>query len=99
MTEAEAKTKWCPQTFGIPDVRDHEGNGIMQGGPFNCRGSECMAWRWSKKPMGQEQDHEDIARDLVAMHPDRFSFDQMTSPIGILTDHVGTGYCGLAGRP
>jgi len=34
MTEEEAKTKWCPQTIHTPDTSR------------NCRGSECMAWRW-----------------------------------------------------
>jgi hypothetical protein len=32
-TEAEAKTKWCHQSFNH-DISD------------KCLGSECMAWRW-----------------------------------------------------
>lgn len=50
MTEEEAKTKMCHQTFGIPDVRDEFGNGITQGGPWNCCGSNCMAWQWINTP-------------------------------------------------
>lgn len=46
--ETEAKTRICPQTFAAPDVRDNEGNGICQGGPWKCVGSDCMAWRWAR---------------------------------------------------
>ena len=40
MTEAEAKTKWCPLDRGSYSER-HIG-GTMP----HCIGSDCMAWRW-----------------------------------------------------
>lgn len=46
MTEEEAKTKVCPQTFGIPEIRTADGCGIREGGPWKCIGSACMMWRW-----------------------------------------------------
>lgn len=36
VTEDEAKTKLCPETFGkMMDEQDQK-----------CEGSACMAWRW-----------------------------------------------------
>jgi hypothetical protein len=46
LTEAEARKKICPASFSRPDDRAPDGTGIMQGGPWNCYASECMAWRW-----------------------------------------------------
>lgn len=45
ITEAEAKTKWCPFTFTVPEQRGPDGCGIREGGPWTCSASLCMAWR------------------------------------------------------
>lgn len=46
MTESEAKTKTCPRSIGVQPLYGPDGNGIRDGGPWACLGSECMAWRW-----------------------------------------------------
>lgn len=46
LTEAEAGTKICPLSFGVREIRGHDGCGIREGGPWNCSASKCMAWRW-----------------------------------------------------
>lgn len=43
MTEDEAKTKWCVQSFATPQI-DH----VREAGPWTCAGSACMAWEWSE---------------------------------------------------
>ena len=44
MTEDEAKTKWCPFTFAVPEIRGSDGCGIRESGPWTCSGPRCMAW-------------------------------------------------------
>lgn len=44
--EAEAKNKTCHLSIGVNPVYGADGHGIMQGGPYGCLGSSCMAWRW-----------------------------------------------------
>jgi hypothetical protein len=46
MTEEDAKTKICPESFGLTADRLPDGTGITQGGPTTCYGAVCMAWRW-----------------------------------------------------
>jgi hypothetical protein len=51
----------CPRTIGIgPVYHPTDGQGIMEGGPWNCMGSKCMAWRWVrthiKNPAAPEGD-------------------------------------------
>ena len=45
MTEDEAKTKMCPNSYGIQRFVE---NGIIRKGTVvgNCCASGCMAWRW-----------------------------------------------------
>lgn len=65
MTEAEAKTKWCPlvrQVAVTPGKRESAAIGnrfidesLADGGSFHnpihsrCIGSDCMMWRWRSK--------------------------------------------------
>ena len=58
VTEEEAKTKRCQESFGDHNVTDqgymvaasqsyHMGGSVaIQTSPSMCIGSSCMAWRW-----------------------------------------------------
>lgn len=52
MTEAEAKTKWCPfarvMLFQPQDGQNPAVN--RETGNSNCIGSGCMAWEWTVEP-------------------------------------------------
>ena len=64
MTEAEAKTKWCPfaRTIisdGADDCGPHNRFGIGEPDDsgwdsveFRCIASACMAWRWHAMAQG-----------------------------------------------
>jgi hypothetical protein len=45
ISEADAKTKWCPFTYSVPEQRGPDGCGIREGGPWTCCTTHCMAWR------------------------------------------------------
>lgn len=47
ISEEQAKTKTCPRSIGVqPCYSPFDGQGIRDGGPWSCVGSDCMAWRW-----------------------------------------------------
>ena len=90
MTEEEAKTKSCPQSFA-PEV-DGEPNpqfpGHMKGqryGGFQmrCLGSDCMWWRW----MPQTQATDGSWNVHETEHWKGYRAD------------AKEGFCGLAGTP
>lgn len=86
-TEEEAKTKTCPQTFAVPADRDPAtGIGIAQGGPWNCIGSACMAWRW--------WDAAEHSRAYYIENTRNRAPSELSGPI-----ESRRGYCGLAGSP
>lgn len=59
ISETEAKTKWCPFTFGVPEQRGADGCGLREGGPWTCCTTNCMAWRPAETPeYGRAADHE-----------------------------------------
>ncbi len=55
-TETEAKTKICPLTYSIPEVRGSHGQGFREYGPWNCIASDCMAWRLAHKDAADGQE-------------------------------------------
>lgn len=93
MTEAEAKTKWCPMAVTWPHYKTRPINREAQGFVPNeclCVGSACMMWRWFERP------------EFVW---DRASID-MSDPEKIVSTQEKKkntdppiGYCGLAGKP
>ena len=44
ISEEHAKSKWCPFTFGVPELRGPDGQGFREAGPWTCSASHCMAW-------------------------------------------------------
>lgn len=52
LTEAEAKTKWCPMhRIAVEDGQGVYGN-MPNNGAMTCAGSGCMAWRWKLNDHG-----------------------------------------------
>lgn len=66
MTEREAKTKiTCHLTIGIrPLWHPVSGDPIQEGGPWNCGGSVCSAWRWDRQ---KERDGEGMTHDYCGL--------------------------------
>ena len=94
MTEAEAKTKWCPmvratyfdQAVGLwtgPANAQSMGKvgDLLYGG--KCIGSACMMWRWNTK-------YTPPPYSMMATYP---------QPEGTTEISATEGYCGLAGKP
>jgi len=97
MTEDEAKTKWCPNTMAAPCSYDTDGMGVREYGPYYCRGSACMAWRWS------EEKRTLAFLEAVQAHmkaQERPNFNTATQAVYAETGGKfarSEGYCGLAG--
>jgi len=53
LTEAEARTKWCPFSRVGDDTLT--ANNRPPTAPYDCIASDCMAWRWSYEPDGKSQ--------------------------------------------
>src|SRR4051794_881343 len=107
MTEAEAKTKWCPfarVVASLPDSMSNPRNRVVEVtgkdhviladrlAGANCIGPACMAWRWDTEPS-------------AASTPDDYRHATATISWGDgrtdeirRGDLVATGYCGLAGQ-
>lgn len=85
MTEEEAKTKWCPHSFGAMPANNEYGAPLRDVGPYVCCGSACMAWRWSYRK--GDLINVEIVRDMHG--------EKQTLKIA----EGGAGYCGLVGKP
>jgi hypothetical protein len=90
VTEAEAKTRWCPMVrrpyYGTNADGDEIGITSVNSEPaaldlepeHNCIASSCMMWRWETR-YSQDKPADD------PRYPDSRNID--------------SGYCGLAGKP
>ena len=93
LTEAEARTKWCPHTRGIYSGSAFNRLGELSPGnpaelnPEVCRciASDCMAWRWGEWAPTDVHTITEDGRPMVVQVEDRA--------------RPTRGYCGLAGRP
>ena len=103
MTEEEARKKWCPASFAIPEQRSPSGDAGREGGPWMCVASKCMAWRWD--PNSPERQFTiGPASDIHHLGAGWFGAgDQKDVPPGHLRysrdNPDRRGYCGLAGAP
>lgn len=63
MTEAEARTRWCPWASSRVIPADADGALVILRLPGEkitpmCIASECMSWRWSSPPFPNVQPSE-----------------------------------------
>lgn len=107
LTEAKARTKWCPQALHQSGGEEPAANRWADRdghhpNPAECRclASECMAWRWAAMPaefpMLEAEAEALVARDdnyeLAGACPS-------TSTSNIMVRRIATtGFCGLAGQ-
>lgn len=62
MNEDKAKTKWCPlaRRFNYCQNRDEKGKPYPQD---TCTATDCMMWRWEKRPTGDLPSTTGTARE------------------------------------
>lgn len=103
MTEAEAKTKWCPffrasvakamsEDVEYATNRDGRYEETGKGKIDCCIGSACMAWRWERRMSIDAVKAIREARGVSiheAIHLYRESF---------VGEQTTNGYCGASGR-
>lgn len=109
MTEADAKSKWCPLVRLTADGQGEwhtnrpEGHSPGDAASYRCIGSDCMAWR--HRPAQTREVRTDLGELPPGYHEDEDSWVQIPR----LPGHEGlryrqtlapeAGYCGLAGAP
>lgn len=113
LTEEEAKTKRCQESFGdgwtVPDGRMVSPQEFMRAviaSPSHCIGSGCMAWHWNE-PQPYEYG-KDFAKGHVPADPGWEAYDTYTviEGNGIVTYERWrrakpgrVGFCGKANHP
>jgi len=102
-TEEQARTKWRPETLGMPETNQADAS------HWQCRASECMAWRWG----ADRRSPECIDTSDADACPDGEGWEVSTEYLkaverGTKPNHftrwvrrrlTPTGYCEKAGKP
>ena len=44
--QKEAEKQWCQESFTAQRVINEHGAVIQEAGPWTCKTTACMAWRW-----------------------------------------------------
>lgn len=86
LTEAEARTKWCPFVRREGDYLSRQPVNRPVDNNSRCLASECMAWR-----VGKVTTHQTGMNKAVR--------DGRETRLVPATEEVSHGYCGLAGEP
>jgi len=111
VTEEEAKTKRCQESFGPPLSQDGRtinafgagGAYAIQTSPTHCIGSACMAWREILKAEPAFKDVCTTHSDKPPTHGEGWTFlegdNTGSSWSREMPAKPAKGYCGKAGRP
>lgn len=108
ITEAAAKTKWCPfvqvaaaslDTHAFTNREIAIGD-LPQGEASRCIGSACMAWR-ELHPRETREDHSGAGAFMAKIACDIRRTVRREGGPGSLGHLIidATGFCGLAGKP
>lgn len=115
LTEAEAKTKWCPKALNATDTINTFNRYENGEAAHNCLciASACMAWRWAERiPAPKFFKSSDVRATSEPPRPDHVPASYAFVPYDdVEGDAAGwaepeesckarrLGYCGLAGQP
>ena len=94
MTEAEARTKWCPMNRLVRGMGDTIFTNMPNAEANTCAASLRMAWR--KIPAKREHF---AAKDDDEMTAQGWVNTGEVADYGYWYTFPATGYCGLAGKP
>ncbi len=112
MTEAEAKTKWCPFTRATDETGKQPGSNRTGSdwdySAYQCIASGCMAWRWGQTIDGPVIETKSMVYDYHGVFKVAYKEGWRVKKPGDRDGRGGelervelikTGYCGLAGKP